>query len=152
MKSGQILISRANITRLVGATALVGTTRDKLMLCDKIFRVIPLDPAPVDPAFLAEVLRIPDVRRQIESRTSQGHRPRWKNISKPALLGLTFPLPPEPEQQKMVEALADARKKAATLRETACRARAQAWTDVEAAIHTSEDAEEAAELIAAAVA
>jgi type I restriction enzyme S subunit len=54
------------------------------MLCDKIFRVVPLDPSPVDPAFLTEVLRIPDVRRQIESNVT-GTSPTMKNISKPAL-------------------------------------------------------------------
>ena len=93
VKTGQILISRANVTRLVGAISMIGVTRDKLMLCDKIFRVVPLDPAPVDPVFLTEVLRLPDLRRQIESKLT-GTSPTMKNISKPALLGLTFPLPP----------------------------------------------------------
>ena len=58
VKTGQILISRANITRLVGAVALVAETRSRLMLCDKIFRVVLFDSSSVDSAFLAEVLRI----------------------------------------------------------------------------------------------
>ena len=33
---GQLLISRANITRLVGATVLIEKTRPRLMLCDKM--------------------------------------------------------------------------------------------------------------------
>lgn len=143
VKTGQILISRANITRLVGATALIGQTRDKLMLCDKIFRVVPLDPSPVDAAFLTEVLRISYVRRQIESNIT-GTSPTMKNISKPALMGLTFPLPPEGDQVAMVGALGDARSRATALRSEAQDARAQAWTNFEAAVYATEDADQAA--------
>ena len=92
--AGQLLISRANITRLVGATALIGETRRKLMLCDKIFRVVPREPATISMMFLAEVLRIFSVRRQIEASVT-GTSPTMKNISKPALMSLTFPLPPK---------------------------------------------------------
>lgn len=149
VKTGQILISRANVTRLVGATTMINETRDKLMLCDKIFRVVPLDPEPVDPMFLTEVLRISDLRRQIEANVT-GTSPTMKNISKPALLGLTFPLPPVSEQQKMVQALGNARTAASSLRTDAANIRAQAWTDFEAAVYAAEDAEDAADLIAAA--
>ncbi len=149
VKAGQILISRANVTRLVGATTMINETRGKLMLCDKIFRVVPLDPEPVDPMFLTEVLRISDLRRQIEANVT-GTSPTMKNISKPALLGLTFPLPPVPEQQKMVQALGNARTTATSLRTDAAEIRAQAWADFEAAVYAAEDAEDAADLIAAA--
>ena len=54
-------------------------------------------------------------------------------------MGLTFPLPPKPEQIAMAKALTDARAKAANLREQARKARAQAWTDFEAAIYAVED-------------
>lgn len=148
VKSGQTLISRANVTRLVGAISMIGVTRDKLMLCDKIFRVVPMDPAPVDPVFLTEVLRLPDLRRQIESQLT-GTSPTMKNISKPALLGLTFPLPPVPEQQKMVQALTDARASGMQKREEAAKARANAWADFETAVYSAEVVEETAALIAA---
>ncbi|OJG00166.1 hypothetical protein AX761_24800 [Rhizobium sp. 58] len=148
VKSGQILISRANVTRLVGAISMIGVTRDKLMLCDKIFRVVPMECAPVDPVFLTEVLRLPDLRRQIESQLT-GTSPTMKNISKPALLGLTFPLPPVPEQQKMVQALTDARASGMQKREEAAKARANAWADFETAVYSAEVVEETAALIAA---
>lgn len=48
VKVGDLLISRANITRLVGACALVRQTRPGLMLCDKVFRAVWRDPSPVD--------------------------------------------------------------------------------------------------------
>lgn len=149
VKTGQILISRANVTRLVGAISMIAVTRDKLMLCDKIFRVVPLDPAPVDPVFLTEVLRLPDLRRQIESKLT-GTSPTMKNISKPALLGLTFPLPPVTEQQKMVQALTDARASGVQKREDAAKARAKAWTDFETAVYAAEVVDGAAAQIAAA--
>src|SRR5690606_8050545 len=40
IKEGDVLISRANVPRYVGACAQVLRTRKKLMLCDKIFRVV----------------------------------------------------------------------------------------------------------------
>ena len=139
---GQLLISRANITRLVGATALIGETRQKLMLCDKIFRFVERQPAPVDTKFLNEVLRISDVRRQIEANVT-GTSPTMKNISKPALMGLTFPLPPKPKQITIAKALTDARTRATDLRGQARTVRAQAWRDFEASVYAAEDETEA---------
>ena len=141
VKPGELLISRANITRLVGAIALIGETRPKLMLCDKIFRVVSREPTPVDTAFLAEVLRISDVRRQVEANVT-GTSPTMKNISKPALMGLSFPFPPKPEQIAMAKALADARAHATGLRERARKECAQAWADFEAAVYAAEDGAE----------
>lgn len=142
VKSGQILISRANITRLVGATALIGETRSKLMLCDKIFRVVPRAPALIDEGFLTEILRISDVRRQIEANLT-GTSPTMKNISKPALMRLTFPLPPKTRQIAMATTLTGARANAVNLREQARNARIRAWADFEAAVYAAEDDTEA---------
>lgn len=138
VKAGQILISRANITRLVGAIALIDKTRSHLMLCDKIFRVVPRDPSPVDPTFLSEVLRISDVRRQIESKVT-GTSPTMKNISKPALLSLTFPLPPIKDQGRLVGDLSAARASASAQRQKAAAARAAAWSSFEASVYAAED-------------
>ncbi len=144
VKPGQILISRANITRLVGAIVLIEKTRRQLMLCDKIFRVIYCEPSPVQSAFLTEVLRINNVRRQIESRVT-GTSPTMKNISKPSLLSLTFPLPPIEQQQTLVKALSDSRAKAIALHNEAAEKRAKAWTDFEAALYAADDKAKAAE-------
>ena len=136
--SGQLLISRANITRLVGATVLIEKTRPKLMLCDKIFRAVPFKHAPVDMMFLAQVLRISEVRRQIESNVT-GTSPTMKNIAKPALMSLAFPLPPKSEQITMAHELSRARAKATNLRERASKARADSWSAFEAAVYAAED-------------
>ena len=136
--SGQLLISRANITRLVGATALIGNVRRRLILCDKLFRVIPRKPARVDPKFLVEVLRISDVRHQIETNVT-GTSPTMKNISKSALMALTFPRPPKNDQVEMAAALVDARAKAVAARDRAKEARATAWARFEAAVYAARD-------------
>ena len=91
--------------------------------------------------FLAEVLRISDVRHQIEANVS-GTSPTMKNISKPALMGLTFPLPPKNEQVAMAIVLTEARINADNLREQARTMRITAWADFEAAVYAAEsDAE-----------
>jgi type I restriction enzyme S subunit len=99
--------------------------------------------------FITNILGIHHVRGQIEREFST-ESGMMKNVSKPVLLGLTFPLPPIPEQQKMVQALGDARTKASGMRADAAALRAQAWVDFEAAVYAAEDADDAADLIAAA--
>lgn len=133
VKAGDLLISRANVARLVGACALVHTTRIKLMLCDKIFRVVWKDSGDIIPPYLDEVLKIPHLRRQIESALT-GTSPTMKNISKPALLALRFPLPRTDVQEVLVRSIGKARTRAATLRAQAEAIRAQALAQVEAAI------------------
>ena len=133
VRAEQVLISRANITRLVGATALVRETRSRLMLCDKIFRVVWREPSPVTPEFINEILRINEVRRQIETKLT-GTSPTMKNISKPALLSLTFPLPPLDDQRTLIEALEAARAAAKGMRAEAAALRAAARREFEWAI------------------
>lgn len=133
VKAGDVLISRANIPRLVGACTLVASTRPRLMLCDKIFRVVPMSPEPVDPAFLAEVLKIPMVRLQIEAACT-GTSPTMQNITKPSLLRLRFPLPPLELQRTFVAALVEASAAAeAVLAESTTRL-ATALAEVDAMI------------------
>jgi type I restriction enzyme, S subunit len=111
VKEGDLIISRANITRFVGACALVKSTRSHLMLCDKLFRVIWKVPSPIMPEYLDEVLKLPQLRWQIENNLT-GASPTMKNISKPALLNLNFPLPPLAIQGKLVAEIEAARSQA----------------------------------------
>lgn len=129
---GDVLISRANVLRLVGACAIVRMTRPKLMLCDKIFRVVFLRQSPINPEFLVELMKLPSVRQQIEAAAT-GTSPTMKNISKPSLLDLTFPLPQGDAglktQQELISKLRAARESAASLRKEATTKRAAAWDD-----------------------
>lgn len=132
VKPGDVIISRANILRLVGACAIVHATRPRLMLCDKIFRVVFFRHSSVLPEFLSEVLKTPSVRQQIEA-ASTGTSPTMKNISKPALLDLVFPLPMGDNglkiQADLVANLQKDRNEAAAKRAEAARLRSQAWAD-----------------------
>lgn len=102
--SGDLIISRANITQYVGACALVNQVRSKLMLCDKLFRVVWMQNSSVLPEYLNEILKIPHLRWQIENKLT-GASPTMKNISKPALLSLKFPLPPLEIQKKIMDVI-----------------------------------------------
>ena len=137
VKQGDMLISRANILHLVGACAIVHATRPQLMLCDKIFRVVFFRESNVLPEFLAEILKTPSVRQQIQAGAT-GTSPTMKNISKPSLLDLVFPLPMGSDglkiQARLIERLQDHRNRAATKRTEAARLRAQAWADFLGAI------------------
>lgn len=130
---GDWLISRANVTRLVGACALVKEAPPRLMLCDKIFRAVWREDAPALPAYLDEVLKIPHLRQQIEAALT-GTSPTMKNISKPSLLALRIPLPPLDVQTNLVTAIDAARAEAARLRAEAAQLREQAQREIEAAL------------------
>lgn len=123
VRAGDFLISRANITRLVGACALIRQARPRLMLCDKIFRAVWRDPSPIDAHYLDEVLKIPHLRQQIEGAVT-GTSATMKNITKPSLMTLRLPLPPLPVQQAMMKRVEAGRAEIARL-----RADAQARTD-----------------------
>lgn len=57
-----------------------------------------------------------------------------KNISKPALLDLHFPLPEPDDQQVLITALITARQTSATKRTEAQALRASAWAAFESAL------------------
>lgn len=133
IKAGDWLISRANITRLVGACALVGETPPRLMLCDKIFRAVWRPSSTVLPAYLDEVMKTPHLRQQIEASLT-GTSPTMKNISKPALMALRFPLPPIDVQKALIAAIGKARADALALRQQAKQLREKAKREIEAAL------------------
>jgi len=112
--AGDFIISRANITQYVGACALIDQVRSKLMLCDKLFKVIWKQNSSVLPEYLNEILKIPHLRWQIENKLTGGS-PTMKNISKPALLSLKFPLPPLEIQKKIIDVIEAKRNESRTL-------------------------------------
>jgi len=116
--SGDVLISRANITRLVGACALVSHTRPKLMLCDKIFRVVFKAKSPILPDYLVEIMKTAHLRHQIENAVT-GTSPTMKNITKTSLLGLVLPVPPLKVQQEIVDMVNHLRQRIAQERKIA---------------------------------
>lgn len=133
IKPGDVLISRANVPRYVGACAVVHATRSKLLLCDKIFRVVFKEDSPIDGAYFAEVMKTPPLRQQIEAAIT-GSSPTMQNITKTSLLALRMPVPPVKEQRALVKALTAARANAARLKEQAERKRKETREEVEGVI------------------
>ncbi|WP_332602508.1 hypothetical protein [Arthrobacter sp. S2(2024)] len=96
VRQGDVLISRANTTELVGASALVESTTGTSALPDKLWRAIPA--VGVDPRFLIATLQSAATRAEI-SRRATGSGGSMKNISKPKLLAIPISLPPFELQQ-----------------------------------------------------
>ncbi len=99
--AGDVLITRASgVANLVGVSAYVEKTQEKLLLCDKLFRAVFRPKSPIEARFMAIALRLNSVRSQIfrEFSTDSG---MMKNVSKPVLLSLTFPLPPPSIQRRI---------------------------------------------------
>lgn len=109
VKTGDLLICRGNVPRYVGACALAGEVRAKLMLCDLMFRVIWKENSVILPEYLDEIFKIPHLRWQIETNLT-GTSPTMKKISKPGLMGLKFPLPPLNIQKNTIDAIATMRE------------------------------------------
>ena len=130
VRKGDLIISRANITQYVGACALVGNVRPKLMLCDKLFRVGWKRNSSILPKFLDEILKIPHLRWQIENNLT-GASPTMKNISKPAIMSLKFPLPPLDKQNEIVDEIGLMRQEAILLQNKARTNLSNAASEVE---------------------
>jgi type I restriction enzyme S subunit len=88
VRAGDLLMSRANTTELVGAVAYVSTTPPNLALPDKVWRFQWKGDA--EPIFYQALFSTPAIRRRI-SRLSSGTGGSMKNVSKAKLE--TMPLP-----------------------------------------------------------
>jgi type I restriction enzyme S subunit len=99
IRQGDLLVSRANTAEYVGACVLVNADRSDLILSDKSLRLIPL-PA-VKSAWLLQALRCRATRNQIE-RLATGTKESMRNISQAKLRGVSIPLPPTAEQDRIV--------------------------------------------------
>ena len=100
------------------------------MLCDKLFRVVWKDDSPILPKYLEGILKIPHLRWQIENNLT-GASPTMKNISKPSLMALQFPLPPLKVQKKIIDETSSKRKEINSLQDTARTNLRKATTELE---------------------
>ncbi len=99
LKKGDLLISRANTRELAGSAAVVNSDFDKLILCDKLYRLRFL--FDVNPQLISFYLSIPPVRQQIELGTS-GASDSMQNISQSVIRDLFVLVPPETEANLLV--------------------------------------------------
>ncbi|AKJ39877.1 restriction endonuclease subunit S [Methanosarcina barkeri] len=105
IQDGDILVSRANTRELLGLAALAESPRQKLILCDKLFRFHAL-PEHVDSRFLIFAIRDKTSRAQIESSTN-GASDSMQNIGQGVIRNLLLSLPPLDEQKLIVTILAN---------------------------------------------
>ena len=91
VRSGDLIITRANTPELVGEVCLVDHDYPNLMLCDKTLRLVPR--SNVDPYLLSEMLQSPSVRQQLQS-VATGTGRSMKNISQAKIgeLLIAYPL------------------------------------------------------------
>ena len=91
VRPGDLLMSRANTTAMVGATVLVSETPPNLALPDKLWRLVWRAPDRVEPTYMATLLQTPAIRRALSARSS-GTGGSMKNISKAKLMQMPFPV------------------------------------------------------------
>lgn len=117
---GDVLMSRASGSpELVGSTALVISTREKLMLSDKIFR-LRFDQR-IAPRFFVAALNSAPLRSQIEQALSGGNG-LANNLPQASLRGFFLAVPPVQEQQVVCDFLESELAKFDTLTAEAQRA------------------------------
>lgn len=100
IRSGDILMSRANTRELLGSAALVRSVRRRLLLCDKLYRLRP-KPSEVVSEFLVHALRSRMARFQYE-RDATGASSSMQNIGQTSVREMLVPLPPPSEQARIV--------------------------------------------------
>lgn len=97
--AGDFLFSRANTIELVGACVIATDVKRKIMLSDKILRLVFVDDT-LKPWVLSW-LRSKDGRRQIESLAS-GNQESMRNIAQDKLRQIMVPVPPDDERLKII--------------------------------------------------
>ena len=100
IRRGDVLVSRANTRELVGSVAVAHVDRDKLLLCDKLYR-LRTDEDRCVPEFLALYLTASAVRSVIEAAAT-GASSSMLNIGQAAIIGMQIALPPHAEQLAML--------------------------------------------------
>ncbi len=103
VRRNTIIISRMNTEALVGANAYVGADYPRLFLPDRLWQTV-ISRRDVVVRYVQAVLAS-DICRARISALSHGTSGSMKNISKPQLLSLEVPLPPLPEQERIVAEL-----------------------------------------------
>lgn len=115
VNAGDLLISRANTTELVGATAYVWETPPNIVLPDKIWKFVWKSEYEVEPLFIFQLSQQTGFRNEI-GRLASGTSGSMKNVSKAKLLGLSVPLPPYDLQRCFAEIVKSIEAQKARLR------------------------------------
>ena len=99
IKVGDVIMSRANTTELLGSAALVKQTPPRLLLCDKLYRLV-IDEQKASPEFLVHWLRSTDARCQMETEAT-GASASMQNIGQDTVRNLKLKVPSLAEQRRI---------------------------------------------------
>jgi type I restriction enzyme S subunit len=99
LKENDLLISRANTKELVGSAAVIECDYDKLILCDKLYRL--RFGVTVNPQLVAYYLTLPVVRQQIELEAT-GASHSMQNIGQSTIKELPIIVPSIEEADGLV--------------------------------------------------
>ncbi len=97
---GDLLVTRAGPRSRVGVACLVKSTRPRLMLCDKAYR-LRCKPSVAHPAFLELVLNAPHIVDEV-NKLKTGISDSGVNLTQKRFGELLVPLPPLAEQTRIV--------------------------------------------------
>ena len=100
---GDVLVSRANTRDLVGSVAVVERDYEKLLLCDKLYRLRVMADR-CEPTFLAHFVGGSAARSVIEAATT-GASSSMLNIGQGAIVCMPIALPPLQEQRALLRFL-----------------------------------------------
>lgn len=101
VRQGDLLISRANTSELVGAVVLVDQDHPRLMLPDKVLR-LRLKPGTIDPHFALHALRTAAVRAHFRANAT-GTSDSMRNLAQPKISAAPIAVAPVSEQRRIVE-------------------------------------------------
>lgn len=101
LKPGDLLVTRAGPRNRVGITCLVRTTRSRLILCDKAYR-IRCDETRINPDFLELVLNAPNIVHRIDELKT-GISDSGLNLTQDRFFTLEIPVPRLEVQRRIVE-------------------------------------------------
>ena len=96
---GDLLVSRANTRQLLGCAALVTASSARLLLCDKLYRIVTRADV-VNQRYLARAFASAWVRHQLE-RDATGTSDSMQNTSQQSIRELELPMP-RPEDQRAI--------------------------------------------------
>lgn len=113
VRAGDLLLSRANTTELVGACAFVDATPENHLLPDKLWRFVWRMPHRVEPLFVWHLLQGRRARKEIGDLAT-GSSGSMKNISQKKFMQLEVPVPPLELQQEFVSRLHAVRRLASS--------------------------------------
>ncbi|MEF2279922.1 restriction endonuclease subunit S [Deinococcus sp. YIM 134068] len=102
-RAGSIIVSRANTSELVGASAYIEQDYENLFLPDKLWQ-IRKEGVNADTKWLSFFLASSRTREVISGRAT-GTSSGMKNVSQDAFLGVPILLPPLPEQRRIAAIL-----------------------------------------------